>query len=399
MDPKQFTAKASGRVIQVGHGEAAYWAFVPNPLPPMMDFDLELAKALEDANLALGELAGLGRNIPNPNLLINPFIRKEAELSSKIEGTQTEIEQLYVFEATGQLEIPGLGKKIPEDVREVANYVKAMKFGLNRLAEFPLSKRFLRELHQKLLENVRGGGITKTPGEFRDSPNWIGSPNATPSNATYVPPPVEEMEKALDKFEMYLNRKTDQYPLLVRLALIHYQFEAIHPFLDGNGRIGRLLISLLLVHWNLLPQPLLYLSAYFEKTRQDYYEHLMSVSTRGAWKEWLLYFLKGIFLQSKDAIRRAKALLDLQVYWRERCRQQYQSNLILDIVDLFFLSPLWTVSEVAKYLNKTYMGIKINIQKLVEENFLEEITGKSYGRLFLSPKILQIITQEPLNPK
>ncbi|MBD3286988.1 Fic family protein [candidate division WOR-3 bacterium] len=398
MDPKQFTDKALGRLIRVGKGEGAYWAFVPNPLPPEIGADWELTNILAEAKGALSELAGLGRIIPNPNLLINPFVRREAVLSSKIEGTLTQIEHLYAYEA-GQLEIPGFGPSPPEpDVREVVNYVNAMKYGLNRLKDFPFVKRFVRELHEKLMEDVRGGDVSKTPGEFRRSPNWIGTPGDTPSRATYVPPPVDEMEKTLDDFERYLNLKDDRYPDLIKLSLIHYQFEAIHPFLDGNGRIGRLLITLLIVKWDLLPQPLLYLSAYFEKHREEYYRHLMCVSTHGAWREWLIFFLKGVSEQSKDAISRAKALQDLQTYWREHCRQQYQSNLILDIVDLFFLSPLWTVSEIAKYLHKTYMGIKMNIQKLIEEEFLKEITGKSYGKLFLSPKVLQIITQEFPNP-
>lgn len=398
MDPKQFTKQAPGQVIQVYQGDMAFWAFTPNSLPPKIKFDNNLVNSLASANLALGELAGLGRNLSNPNLLINPFIRREAVLSSQIEGTQTQIKHLYAYEA-GQLDIPGFGPNPPEpDLREVSNYIQAMKFGLKRLSEFPLSKRFIRELHESLMEGVRGGDISKTPGEFRRSPNWIGAPGDTPTRATYVPPPVDEMDKALDDFERYLNIENDPYPLLIRLPLIHYQFEAIHPFLDGNGRIGRLLITLLLVQWNILTQPLLYLSAYFEKHREDYYKHLMAVSTEGAWNKWLIFFLEGVKEQSIDAIARAKALQDLQDYWRERCRQSYRSVNILKIVDLFFLSPLLSVSDIEKMVSLSYQGVQNNINHLEEAGFLKEISGKRYGKIYMAEKILDIVSTEELTP-
>ena len=398
MDPKQFTDKAPGQVVQAfDPKEGPYWTFVPNPLPPKLKFDSELVKAVSSANLALGELGGLGRTILNPNLLINPFIRREAELSSKIEGTRTQIEDLYVYEATGQLEIPGIGKKIPEDVLEVANYVKAMEYGLQRLKDFPLAKRFVRELHEMLLKGVRGQ--YKLPAEFRQKQNFIGSIGDTLSQATFVPPPVDEMHKSLDEFEKYLHQGNDPYPPLVRLALIHYQFEAIHPFRDGNGRIGRLLISLLLVHWNLLSQPLLYLSAYFEKNRQEYYDHLMAISTHGAWKEWLVFFLKGVTEQSKDAIWRAKALQDLQKKWQEHCRQIHHSDIIRDVIDLFFLIPFWTVPEIEKYLGRSYRGIQNNIDVLEKEGLIREITGRNYGKLYRADGVIEIVLREVSAPQ
>ena len=368
--------------------------FCSEPLPPKIRFDSELVKALAAANLALGELAGLGRNIPNPSLLINPFIRREAVLSSQIEGTQTQIKHLYAYEA-GQLDIPGFGPQPSEpDLREVANYVNAMKYGLDRLQEFPLAKRFIRELHARLLEGVRGGGRSRTPGEFRRSPNWIGASGEGPSRATFVPPPVDEMDTTLDEFEKYLNKENALYPLLVRLAFIHYQFEAIHPFLGGNGRIGRLLISLLLVYWDLLPQPLLYLSAYFEKHREQYYQHLMRVSTHGAWREWLVFFLKGVAEQSQDAISRAKALQDLQTYWREHCRQSYRSVNILKIVDLFFLSPLWRIPEINKALEIDFKSAQRGIEKLEQEGFVREISGKNYRKIYAAEEVLNVISKK-----
>jgi len=253
VNPDRFKDNPSGRVIKIGQGDAAYWAFEPNPLPPSLGFDAKLVMVLSETDRALGELAGLGRALPNPHLLINPFIRREAVLSSRIEGTQADLADLYAFEAR-QLALPGLKSAPSEaDVREVLNYVRALEDGLERVKSLPVSLRLLRELHARLMEGVRGEKAT--PGEFRHSQNWIGRPNCTLSDADFVPPPVEAMNAALNVFEKYLHLQ-DETPPLVRLAFIHYQFEAIHPFLDGNGRIGRLLLTLLLVHWNLLPLPL-----------------------------------------------------------------------------------------------------------------------------------------------
>jgi Fic family protein len=224
--------------------------------------------------------------MPNPHLLIGPFMRREAVLSSRIEGTQADIVDLYAYEV-GQLPLPGMELPPSEgDVREVLNYVHALEYGLERLNTLPVSLRLIRELHDRLLTGVRGEHAT--PGEFRRRQNWIGRPGCTLNEATFVPPPVPQMRNALDAFEKYLN-SGDLHPPLVRLALAHYQFEAIHPFVDGNGRIGRLLISLLLVQWDLMPLPLLYLSAFFHRHRQDYYERLMAVSERDAWRDWILF--------------------------------------------------------------------------------------------------------------
>jgi Fic family protein len=272
---EQFSENTWGRLTRVGSGKDGYWAYVPHPLPPPLEYDPALVNALSAADRALGELAGLGRALPNPYLLARPLTAREAVLSSRIEGTQADLLDLYVYE-TGQATLPDF--EIAPDAREVHQYIQAMEYALNRLQELPMSLRLIRETHAVLMAGVREGYAA--PGEFRTVQNWIGAPGSPISEARFVPPPPDEMRQCLYDLEAYLQ--TDNtHPPLVRLGLIHYQFEAIHPFLDGNGRIGRLLIILLMVHWGLLPSPILYLSEYFERHRQDYYDLLLSVSTHG----------------------------------------------------------------------------------------------------------------------
>ena len=380
---------SAGRLTQIGQGETAYWAFIPRPLPPILPFDAGLVKTLSDADRALGELAGLGRTLPNPQLLISPFIRREAVLSSRIEGTQTDLTDLYAYEA-GQLPLfAGLKTVPPEsDVKEVTNYVRAMEYGLDRLKSLPVSLRLIRELHGILMEGVRGDHAT--PGEFRRSQNWIGRPGCTLNEAEFVPPPVPEMREALDAFEKYLHA-SNNYPPLVRLAFIHYQFETIHPFLDGNGRIGRLLITLLLVTWNLLPWPLLYLSAFFEQHRQAYYDLLRKVSEKGAWQEWVIFFLKGVADQARDADARAKRLQDLQREWRERLFQARASAILLRLVDNLFITPVVTIPQTQRLLGVTYRSAKANVDKLVHAGILTQTGESSYGKMYLAPELLEVI--------
>lgn len=389
MNLERFQNSSAGRLLKVGQGQAAYWAFVPYPLPPALEFDSELVRALSEADRALGELAGLGRNMPNPHLLIGPFMRREAVLSSRIEGTQADIIDLYAHEA-GQLPLPGI-KPPPSatDILEVLNYVRAMEYGLERLNTLPVSLRLTRELHERLMAGVRGEEAT--PGEFRRSQNWLGRPGCTLNEAEFVPPPVNEMHETLDAFEKYLHREEHDHPPLVRLAFIHYQFEAIHPFLDGNGRIGRLLISLLLVHWNLLPLPLLYLSAYFEHHREAYYDHLLAVSEDGAWRNWLLFFLRGVAEQAQDATNRAKQLQDLQLKWRQRLTQARASALLLRLADSLFELPLLTIPQAQRILNVTYRSAQRNVEKLVKAGILKPTGQASYNKVFLTEEILQAI--------
>jgi Fic family protein len=373
----------------VGQGEAAYCAFLPDRLPPTIAYDLDLVQSVAEAAQALGELAGLGRAVPNPHLLIRPFLRREAVLSSRIEGTRADITDLYAYEA-GQLALPGLGTS-PDaaDVREVLNYVHALEYGLERIKDLPLSLRLIRELHERLMAGVRGEH--PTPGEFRHSQNWIGGPGSLLNDARFVPPPVEEMAEALYAFERYLHEE-DKNPPLVRLGLIHYRFEAIHPFLDGNGRIGRLLISLLLIEWNLLPLPLLYLSAYFEKHRQVYYDLLFGVSERGAWETWLLFFLRGVAEQAHDANRRLRQLQDLQLVWRQRMQEQRRSTLLLRVIDLLFEAPLLSAGEVGDRLHVSAPSAMQALHYLEQEGVVREVTGRQRYRIFLAEEILQIIS-------
>jgi Fic family protein len=387
MDLERFRNSPTGRLLRVGQGETAYWAFIPHPLPPLLPLDKELVYTLSEADRALGELAGLGRAMPNPHLFISPFVRREAVLSSRIEGTQTDIANLYAYEA-GQRSLPGLNAAPPEtDVREVLNYVRAMTYGLERLNTLPISLRLIRELHEHLMEGVRGERAT--PGEFRRTQNWIGRPGCTLNEAEFVPPPVIKMHKALDAFEKYLHSK-DPYPPLARLAFIHYQFEAIHPFLDGNGRIGRLLLSLLLVSWNLLPLPLLHLSAFFEQHRQDYYNLLLAVSEQGAWREWVIFFLRGVAEQARDACIRAKQLQDLQTEWRRKLQQARVSGLVVGIADFLLERPILSASEVQKKFGVSHPAAIRALRRLEEMQILQEVTGKERNRLYLAKEIIKI---------
>ena len=391
MDPERFRDSTPGRLIWVGRGQKAYWAFVPNELPPGLDWDEELVLVLAEAERSLGELKGLGQTMPNPHLPVGPFIRREAVFSSRIEGIETDIADLYAYEA-GQLSLPGLGRPgvSESDVWEVLNYVRALEYGLERMRTSPVSLRLIRQLHLRLMGGVLGERAT--PGDFRRSQNWIGRPGCTLHEADFVPPPPTEMHTALDAFEKYLHGD-DQYPPLVRLALIHYQFEAIHPFVDGNGRIGRLLVSLLLVQWGLLPLPLLHLSAFFERHRDEYYELLIGVSERGAWKAWLAFFLRGVAEQSGDAMARAKQLQDLQLDWRERLAG-VRSALPLRLADMLFETPLVSIPQVRHALDVTYPTAQNRVDTLVEADILRQVGESSYGKTFVAWEIFDIITAQ-----
>ena len=379
VNPKDFKAAAPGKVVRVAQG---YAAFVPNRLPPEIPWNSELASALSAADIALGTLAGVGRTLRNPHLLIGPFKRREAVLSSRIEGTEASLSDLFLFEAAPRSETKR------SDVREVGNYVRALEHGLDRLRELPLSLRLIREVHGVLMEGVRGQ--QSEPGQFRSSQNWIGPPGCSLEEATFVPPPQSEMVAALDAFEKYLHAESE-LPVLVRLALIHYQFEAIHPFLDGNGRIGRLLISLLLCAQGVLPQPLLYLSAYFEKNRTGYYEGLLKVSREGSWNDWIVFFLRGVHEQGEDAVARAKRLIALHEEYRDQCHVARGSALVLKLVDRLFSSPVITVPYASRFLDVTYASARKSIAKLEALGILREVTGKRRNKIYLAEKILELV--------
>jgi Fic family protein len=358
------------------------WSFVPARLPPALKASWELARETSEADRRLSELAGTARTLPNPHLLIGPFSRREAVLSSKIEGTVASLSDLMSYEALGN------NSNDRSDVREVANYVKALEYGLKRVAELPVSLRLMRELHARLMDGVRGGELT--PGEFRARQNWIGDPGCKIVDATYVPPPVVEMMAALDDFERYIHALSE-LPPLVRMAILHYQFEAIHPFVDGNGRIGRLLITLMLVTEGLLPQPLLYLSAFFDRHRSDYYRLLLEVSQNGNWSEWIIFFLRGVAEQAEDAIVRANKLQKLSTEYREQLQTVRASTALLKLTDYLFNRPVITVPLAQSILKHSQPSAQHNIDRLVQEGILQEITGRQRGRVYIADRIMAIV--------
>ena len=376
------TDNSFGHLIPTIGGQMA---FVPDDLPVRLDWNGELVATLSDANVAVGQLHGIGLNLPNPNLLITPFIRREAELSSRIEGTQAELRDIYLFEMHEPATEPGIS-----DVREVANYVRALEHGLRRLDELPVCTRMILELHQILLDGVRGE--SDRPGNFRNTQNWIGSKGYPIEQASYIPPPPEQMMTCLDAFEIFVNAQLGNIPLLAWLAMIHYQFEAIHPFRDGNGRIGRLLITLLLCAKGILDKPLLYLSAYFERNRQAYYDRLLRISTHGEWGQWILFFLRGVVEQSTDAFERSRELLQLQHKYHSMIRSR-RSALQIKMADLLIERPVLTIPYVSTYFKVTYPTARNNILKLAKLGILKEVTGGKRYRLYIAEEVLEIINK------
>lgn len=384
MKASDFSSDSWGRLVRVAGG---YEAFVPRPLPPPLESTWTLTSALSRADRALAELAGAACALPNPHVLAAPFVRREAVLSSQIEGTQASLSDLFFFESGPAFaKSPGAGP--PEDVREVANYVTALDYGLARLETLPVGLRLVRELHERLMEGI--GGASLTPGEFRTRQNWIGPPNSRLDDAVFVPPPVSAMERCLHELETFIHASSD-LPALIRIALVHYQFEAIHPFIDGNGRIGRLLISLLLRSEGLLSQPLLSLSAFFEHHRNDYYRLLLEVSWKGAWSAWIEFFLAGVEEQSRDAIRRTKTLLDLRQRYRAQFESARSSALLLKLVDGLLEAPVLTIPQAAKRLRVTHRAATLNVMKLVEAGVVAEVTGRGRNRVFVARGILGVL--------
>ena len=379
MDTNAYANSTAGRVIRTAAG---YQSFVPNPLPPA-DLDLRpLSGALEEASMALGRLSGIGGSLKNPYLLVRPLARREAVLSSRIEGTHATLSDVFTFEARNAR------ADKDSDVREVHNYAVALEHGMSRLASLPISLRLVREIHRILLTEVRGNYAT--PGEFRTTQNWIGPPGCTLESATFVPPPVEEMVPALGDWERFHHEASD-LPLLVRLGISHYQFEAIHPFVDGNGRVGRLLIPLLLCDKDVMPQPLLYLSGFFERHRDDYYRLLLAVSRRGQWIEWLQFFLAGISDQARDATVRIDRLQALQEAYRGQFATARASALLPRLIDRLFENPMISVSQARDELGVTFRAASQNIAKLEKAGIVRERTGQERNRIYVADEILRLL--------
>ncbi len=356
---------------------AGYRAFVPAPLPPSppVSLDGELQRLLSRADLALGRLDGSIRTLPNPDLFVLRYVRKEAVLSSQIEGTQSSLQDLLAVEA--QVFSPD----VPRDVDEVVNYVGAMNHGLARLRELPVSVRLIREIHARLLEGVRGSGLT--PGELRRTQNWIGPRGATLARATFVPPPPADVSEALGSLERFLH-ENDELPALVRIALAHAQFETIHPFLDGNGRVGRLLITFLLCEREILNKPVLYLSHYLKSHRAEYYERLQAIRDDGDWEGWLTFFLRGVAEVSAEATETARRILLL----REEHRQLITARLGrvaangYRVLEKLFERPIISVEDVREITGTSFPAANQVVQRLVEAGILAEMTGQKRNRRF-----------------
>jgi len=376
MNPNDFRSPEAGQVILTQNG---YHAFIPAPLPPNLVWSLPLISALSEAERDLSRLAALAGAFPFPRLLIQPFMRREAVLSSRIEGTRATLAELYTYEST-QLSFLELG----DDVREVHNYVTALDYGLERLKTLPISLRLIREIHEKLMHGVRGGNLT--PGEFRRTQNWIGPAGSTIMTATYVPPPVDEMNQALGDLEKFIHTSTE-VPVLARAAMIHYQFEALHPFLDGNGRVGRLLMALLFTEWNILSEPLLNLSVYFERYRQEYYDNLLAVSQRGDWEAWLRFFLRGVSSQAQDSLVRMQQLEAIRTKYEPLVKSDRNSERMGAVLDFLFARPILSAKQLAESVSMPFKTARQYIEKLAKAGILREVTGNARNQIYRADEI------------
>ncbi len=367
--------------------QGKYSAFVPDPLPPKLEWTSRLIGVLSDADRAIGKLAGEGGRLPNPHVLMRPFIQREAVLSSKIEGTQATLGELLASEVGAVVD------RSPEDLREVGNYVVALEHGIARLKQLPLCVRIVRELHDKLLTGVRGQEAT--PGRFRKTQNWIGKPGSTPGTASFIPPPPDDVEPCLAQWEKFLHEST--LPPLITIALAHYQFEAIHPFLDGNGRVGRLLITLFLIEREILPTPLLYLSAFFEVARRDYYDGLRGVSERGAWNDWLEYFLLGVARMSEDALRRAARMNGKLSEWQKKIAGE-STNAPLRVLELLVANPFITAKGASDRLGVAFTTAQRAIERLQRLGIVEQSGEGKRDRVYCARALLDIL-EEPAHLK
>jgi Fic family protein len=385
----QTTSERAGRLVEVQSGPDGYAAFVPAELPPdpPLSIDAGLQDLLDAANQALGRLDGVTLLLPDPGQFLYSYIRKEAVLSSQIEGTQSSLSDLLLFENEAAPGVP------LDDVEETSNYISAMSHGLHRIesGELPLSNRLLREVHERLMDGVRGGD--KAPGEFRRSQNWLGG--TRPGNARFVPPPPTEVVPAMSSLEKFLHDDPAPTPILVKAALAHVQFETIHPFLDGNGRVGRLLITLLLCAENVLQQPLLYLSLYFKQNRDAYYDHLQRVRTEGAWEEWLVFFLEGVIAVAGSATETARRIRALVEEDRARIHALGRGAAsALRVHELAGHRIVLTATRTAIELGLSVPTVNAALGRLEEAGILREATGRKRGRVFVYDGYLSLLQAE-----
>ncbi|HLC79059.1 MAG TPA: Fic family protein [archaeon] len=377
MEPEGFNQVAG--IVSIS-SKGVYYTFNPNFLPSKIKFDEPLIAILSEASMNLGNLNGLGFLLSNPHIFIMPYLKKEAVWSSRIEGTRTSLSEVFLFEAKDE-------KEMDFDLQEVINHINATEHGLKKIKTQELNLELILELHKILLKGVRGE--QKEPGQIRTTQNWIGNRDSSINDATFVPPEPEKVKALLENLFAYLNAE-DNTPPLIKIGIAHYQFEAIHPFRDGNGRIGRLLITLYLCKKNILPLPLLYISGYFEKNRDAYYDLLLDMSKKGNYSDWLKFFLKAVIAQSKDAIERAAKLEKYSKECKEKLLEKSSTN-ALKIFESLLGNPYITIPNAKKILEKEYPTAKRAIQKLTEVGILKEITGKKRNTVFVAEKIRQIL--------
>lgn len=372
----------SGQYVEQLEG---YKAFIPSPLPPVPEIamDPEMWSLLSLADRALGRLDGATDALPNPDLFVFMYVRKEAVLSSQIEGTQASLIDVLEFESQA------LTPDNPQDVEEVVNYIAAINYGLKRLNELPTSLRLIKEIHKELMKGVRGS--ERNPGEFRRSQNWIGAGGCSLAEATYVPPPPHEMLRCLDNLERFLHDQQPM-PVLIKVGLAHAQFETIHPFLDGNGRTGRLLITFLLCEQNILRRPLLYLSYYLKRYRDDYYDCLQAVRDQGDWENWLKFFLRGVYDVAQEAAATARKIVNL----KEEHRQIILSDMGrkagngIAVLESLYFKPVFTVEHIETITNLSYSNANNLIKQLCDLAIVQEITGQKRNRAFSYAPYLKV---------
>ncbi len=374
--------KKTGRYVKQTEG---YKAFIPALLPPKpsVKFSSELQTLLSKADRALARLDGVVTVLPNPDLFIAMYVKKEALLSSQIEGTQASLEGVLEFEADLT------PKEDIDDIKEVVNYIKALDYGIKKLKKFPMSLRLIKEIHKILIKGTRG--THKTPGEFRRTQNWIGPPGASLNEATFVPPPPGMVLELMGNLEKFIHGK-DNIPPLIKIALIHSQFETIHPFLDGNGRIGRLLITFYLYWRNILSKPLLYLSFYFKKNRAEYYDLLMKVRKEDVWEEWIKFFLKGIGEVSEEATNTARKIIKLKDDLITKLYENSISSIYaVKLIDLLFKNPVIDVKNIVEELNTHRDTANELVKRFEKIGILKEITGKQRYKKYIFSDYVDII--------
>lgn len=379
-----------GECLKINLGGETYFAYLPRPLPPSPGLAMDrLYPHLDKATAALGRLDGMSMVLPDHYLFLYMYIRKEAVLSSQIEGTQSSLSDLLLFENE---DTPGAPIN---DVTEVSNYVAAMSYGLERIKELPISLRLIREIHEKLMS--KGRGSAKQSGEFRTSQNWIGG--TRPGNAKFVPAPPDRLLECLDPFEKFFHEEKINLPVLIKAALVHVQFETIHPFLDGNGRLGRLLITFMLCQEGLLKEPLLYLSLYFKTHRERYYELLQAVRETGDWESWVEFFLQGVIETSSQATSTARRILDLFDNDRKKIEKAGKSTVgILTIHNYLRLHPVSNTSKIKEACNVSLPTVLRSLSAMQDLGIVKEITGKERHKVFVYTEYLDILNRgiEPL---